>query len=119
QSVLGRGGMGIVFAARHTISGRRVALKWMEADPVDETGAKERFLREARAMGRIEHPNVVGVLDVGTVGPACYLVMELLRGESLRAVIDREAPMPIDRALALLLPAMEGVEAAHRAIDRH
>jgi serine/threonine protein kinase len=115
QSVLGRGGMGIVFAARHTISGRRVALKWMEADPVDETGAKERFLREARAMGRIEHPNVVGVLDVGTVGPACYLVMELLRGESLRAVIDREAPMPIDRALALLLPAMEGVEAAHRA----
>lgn len=115
QSVLGRGGMGVVFAARHTISGRRVALKWMEPDPSDEPGAKERFLREARAMGRIEHGNVVGVLDVGTVGDAAYLVMELLRGESLRSVIDREAPMPIERALSLLLPAMEGVEAAHRA----
>jgi serine/threonine protein kinase len=115
QSVLGRGGMGVVFAARHTISGRRVALKWMEPEPQDEPGAKERFLREARAMGRIEHGNVVGVLDVGTVGEAAYLVMELLRGESLRAVIEREAPMPIERAIALLLPAMEGVEAAHRA----
>ena len=66
-------------------------------------------------MGRIEHGNVVGVLDVGTVGEAAYLVMEMLRGESLRSVIEREAPMPIERAIALLLPAMEGVEAAHRA----
>jgi eukaryotic-like serine/threonine-protein kinase len=115
ESIIGRGGMGIVYAARHTISGRRVALKWMEPEPDGDAGSMERFLREARAMGRIEHGNVVGVLDVGTVGEAAYLVMELLRGESLRAVIDREAPMPIERALSLILPAMQGVEAAHRA----
>ncbi len=115
ESVLGRGGMGVVFAARHNISERRVAVKWMEADPDGEADALERFVREARAMGRIEHPNVVGVLDVGTEGEVAYLVMDILRGESLRSFMTRENRLPADVALKTLLPAMEGVEAAHRA----
>jgi serine/threonine-protein kinase len=115
ESVLGRGGMGIVYAARHAISERRVAVKWMEADLASEPDALERFVREARAMGRIEHPNVVGVLDVGTEPPIAYLVMELLRGESLRAMIEREGRIEASLAVRTLLPVMEGVEAAHRA----
>ncbi len=115
ESILGRGGMGVVFAARHTISERRVALKWMEADLQDEPDSLERFVREAKAMGRIEHPNVVGVLDVGTEGTIAYLVMEILRGESLRALIAREKRLSPEVALRTLLPALEGVEAAHRA----
>jgi serine/threonine-protein kinase len=115
EAILGRGGMGVVYAARHAISERRVAVKWMEADLQSEPDALERFLREARAMGRIDHPNVVGVLDVGTEGPVAYLVMEILRGESLRARMEREGKLSVETALALLLPAMEGVEAAHRA----
>ncbi|MFO0683862.1 MAG: protein kinase [Sandaracinus sp.] len=115
ESVLGRGGMGVVFAARHTLSERRVALKWMEADEDAEADALARFVREARAMGRIEHPNVVGVLDVGTEGDVAYLVMEILRGESLRSTMAEAGPLSVERAVALLLPALEGVEAAHRA----
>ena len=115
EAVLGRGGMGVVYAARHAISERRVAVKWMEADLQGDPEALERFVREARAMGRIEHPNVVGVLDVGTEAPMAYLVMEILRGESLRALIEREKRVEPTLAVRTILPAMEGVEAAHRA----
>ncbi|MCB9595595.1 MAG: protein kinase [Sandaracinaceae bacterium] len=111
---LGRGGMGVVFAARHKVSGRKVALKWLRGGPGNEA-ALERFVREAKFLGRIEHANVVGVLDVGTEGDSGYLVMEYLRGESLRQLLEREAPLAPDKAVCLLLPAMEGVEAAHRA----
>ena len=115
DGVLGRGGMGVVFSARHLLTGRRVAVKWMLPDAAAEDGAMERFFREARAMGRIDHPSVVGVLDVGADGGAAYLVMEMLRGESLRACLAREGALPVSRAVQLLLPAMEGIEAAHRA----
>ncbi len=114
EAVLGRGGMGVVFAARHALSERPVALKWMEADRDAEPDALARFVREARAMGRIEHPNVVGVLDVGTEGEVAYLVMEILRGESLRSAMTKAGPMEAGEALRLLFPALEGVEAAHR-----
>ena len=106
--------MGVVYEARHCISGRRVALKWVKpAEAHDAIIA--RFVREARAMGRIEHPNAVGVFDVGTVDGAGFLVMEYLRGESLRDLMAREGPLSVPRALELLLPAMEGVCAAHKA----
>ena len=115
ESVLGRGGMGVVYAARHMLSERRVAVKWMEADLQNEPDALDRFVREARAMGRIEHPNVVGVLDVGTDGSIAYLVMDILRGESLRALMTRERQVSPALALATIFPVLEGVEAAHRA----
>ncbi len=115
ESVLGRGGMGVVYAARHTLSERRVAVKWMEADLQNGPDALDRFVREARAMGRIEHPNVVGVLDVGTEGSIAYLVMDILRGESLRELMTREHNVSPALALATIFPVLEGVEAAHRA----
>jgi serine/threonine protein kinase len=82
ESELGRGGMGVVFRARHTLTDRAVALKWMVPDRDADAASVQRFLQEARAMGRIEHPNVVGVLDVGLEGEGAYLVMELLRRRS-------------------------------------
>ena len=115
DGVVGRGGMGAVFRARHALTGRPVALKWMLPDPRADVAAVQRFLREARAMGRIDHPNVVGVIDVGVGERSAYLVMELLRGSSLRAHIERERTFAPARAVSLLLPALEGVAAAHRA----
>ncbi|UJR86622.1 serine/threonine-protein kinase [Sandaracinus amylolyticus] len=115
EGILGRGGMGAVYRARHTLTGRAVALKWMIPDPDADAASVQRFLREARAMGRIDHPNVVGVLDVGVNDGSAFLVMELLRGASLRAYVDREKRLEPSEAIALLLPALEGVAAAHRA----
>ncbi len=114
EATLGRGGMGTVFAARHTLSQRRVALKWLDPELHASPTERDRFLREAEAMGRIEHPSVVTVLDVGTNQAGSFLVMELLRGESLRAHIDRMGRLPARRAVDMLLPAIAGVESAHR-----
>src|SRR4051794_13481897 len=79
---LGEGGMGTVYLARHRLTGRRVALKWVVTR---DAVMRERLLREARAMALLAHPNVVGVLDAGEQGQAVFLVMEYVNGQNLRA----------------------------------
>ncbi|HWO08692.1 MAG TPA: protein kinase [Polyangiaceae bacterium] len=113
DAMLGRGGMGVVFRATHLVSRKPVALKWMLRSTTD-AAAHRRLLREAFAVGRIDHPNVVDVYDVGEEGVCAYLVMELLHGEALRARVDR-GPLGSGEAIDLLLPALRGVSAAHRA----
>jgi serine/threonine protein kinase len=110
---LGRGGMGVVFRATHLVSRKAVALKWMLRSTADGQ-AHRRLLREALAAGRIDHPNVVDVYDVGEEGSCAYLVMELLHGEALRARLER-GRLESGEAVDLLLPALSGVSAAHRA----
>ena len=110
---IGRGGMGAVFRATHVVSQKAVAVKWMLRSASDEH-AHRRFLREARVAGRIDHPNVVNVFDLGQEGECGYLVMELLHGEALRARLER-GPLQVAEAVDMLLPAMRGVAAVHRA----
>jgi serine/threonine protein kinase len=110
---LGEGGMGVVLEAEHTVSGKRVAIKWMRPELASRPEAVERFLREARASARVRHPNVVDVYDVVHEGNAAFLVMELLDGEPLTALLERGG-MPAHELIALLLEAMRGVAAAHR-----
>lgn len=112
EQELGKGGMGAVYRATHVVSDKQVALKWMFRPATDER-AKQRFTREARAAGRIDHPGVVDVYDIGEEGDAAYLVMELLRGEALSSRLSR-GRLGITEAIDLLLPAMRGVAAAHR-----
>ena len=113
EARLGRGGMGVVYRATHLVSQKPVALKWMLRSTTDGS-AHRRLLREALAAGRIDHPNVVDVYDVGQEGVCAYLVMELLHGETLRARLDR-GRLASSEAIDLLLPALRGVSAAHRA----
>jgi serine/threonine-protein kinase len=113
EALIGRGGMGAVFRAVHIISQKSVALKWMLRTGSDEH-MRARFLREVRAAGRIDHPNVVDVYDCGQDTEGCYLVMELLHGESLRARLER-GPVASADAVDLLVPAMRGLSAVHRA----
>lgn len=112
ERLLGAGGMGAVFAATHVITGKQLALKWLLPGANEESGAEQRLLREAQATARIDHPNVVNVFDVGRHESGLYLVMELLRGQSLGERMDHGRLEP-NEAVALLMPALRGVAAAH------
>jgi serine/threonine protein kinase len=110
---IGQGGMGLVLEAEHTLSGKRVAIKWLHPKMANEPDAEQRFLREARAAARVRHPNVVDVYDVLQHDGAVFLVMELLEGESLQQVLER-GRLPLPELIALLIEAMRGVSAAHQ-----
>jgi eukaryotic-like serine/threonine-protein kinase len=96
-SVLGAGGMGVVFRARDEKLGRHVALKTLAPDKVGDARARSRLLREARAAAALEHPAIAQVYDVGEIDDGgAYFVMELVRGKSVRQLIlekllDRDA----------------------------
>jgi serine/threonine-protein kinase len=108
---LGQGGMGVVYAARHVLTGRLVAIKWMLSGGNDKERS-QRFMREARAAGRVDHPNVVQVLDFGEDARGPFIVMEFLQGEPLSSLLSRVRLSPAE-AIDLLMPALRGVHAAH------
>ncbi len=116
--MLGNGGMGAVFAARHLITGRKVAVKRMRQDYARMPGACDRFLREARAASMIDHPNIVQIIDVGLCGGTTgspYMVMEYLKGESVSTYFAREAPLSLDAVARVVLPVLDALAVAHGA----
>lgn len=113
---LGGGGMGTVYRATHLLIDRPVAIKVLSQRFVGDSTAKQRFRREARAAGRMHHPNAVSVTDFGaTADGYLYIVMELLEGETLRDLLAREAPLDIARAVSIMLQTCAAVGAAHDA----
>ncbi|MCC7535393.1 MAG: serine/threonine protein kinase, partial [Deltaproteobacteria bacterium] len=112
--VLGAGGMGTVYEGRHRSLGKRVAIKTLHAPLATDATVVARFVNEARAASRLSHPNVADVYDVGVESGQPYLVIELLRGETLRDLLDREQRMSPARALAVILPIAGALDAAHR-----
>jgi serine/threonine protein kinase/tetratricopeptide (TPR) repeat protein len=110
---LGRGGMGVVYKAYDPDLDRPVALKLMHA----EGGAREiddRLLREAQALARLQHPNVIAVYDVGTFQGHVFIAMEFVQGKTLRQWL-KDDPHPRRQVLEIFLAAGEGLLAAHRA----
>src|SRR5690242_14701063 len=89
ESQLGKGGMGSVYRAYHDSLDRQVAIKFMAASLAGDNDFVQRFLREARLMAKLDHPNIVRVYDCGEWEGSPYLVMELLEGETLRERIER------------------------------
>src|SRR5437868_1776244 len=88
--LLGSGGMGAVYEAIHTGLDKRVALKVLHANAATDIAAVTRFLREGKAASKIQHPNVVDVTDVGAENGVPFLVMEMLQGEDLAKLLERE-----------------------------
>jgi tRNA A-37 threonylcarbamoyl transferase component Bud32 len=106
--------MGTVYRATHLLIDRPVAVKVLNQRFVEDEAARERFRREARAAGRLRHPNVAAVTDFGqTADGLVYIVMELLEGRSLREVIAEDAPLDLARAVSLMLQISGAVAAAH------
>ena len=116
---IARGGMASVYEALDTRLDRTCAVKIMHHGLGDDDAFAERFKREARAVARLSHPNVVNVFDQGDDpeldGGTLYLVMELVAGHTLRDVIRDDAPMQPVRALALMEPIVSALAAAHRS----
>ena len=116
EEPLGGGGMGTVYRATHLLIERPVAIKVLSQRFVGDQTAQERFRREARAAGRMHHPNAVAVSDFGTTEDGwLYIVMELLEGRTLRDLLAREAPLDPARAVSFMLQACAAVGAAHDA----
>jgi hypothetical protein len=114
QEVLGRGGMGAVYLAEHTELHRKVAIKVLVVGKGDDQKlAAERFLREARAVAALDHPNIVRIFDVNRHNDLPYLVMEYVDGETLQQVLDRDGTMPYPAAADAVAQAAAGLQHAH------
>ena len=114
EALLASGGMGEVWAARDLLLDRAVAVKVLGGAFAGDGRAAERLRREARAAGRLEHPAIARMLDLGEGGGRPYLVMELLEGESLAERIAR-GPMGPAEAARVVAAVADALEAAHRA----
>ncbi|CAN94531.1 Protein kinase [Sorangium cellulosum So ce56] len=111
---LGRGAMGVIFAAEHVSLRQRVAVKFLLPRAMTLPGASARFLREARAAAAIRSEHVARVIDVGTGDLGVpYLVMEYLRGRDLQREIEARGPLPVSEAVDYVIQGCEAIAEAH------
>src|ERR1700716_289178 len=99
--MLGRGGMGSVYLAEHPGLGRQVAIKELVNSPASDPVALKRFLQEAQVMARASHPNVIQIHDLELLGDVNYIVLELVRGKSVREWLQR-GPIPPPQVFAVM-----------------
>ena len=112
--LLGRGGMGQVWAVRHEVTHRVAALKLLNGPSHLQQSRRRRFLREARAASAVSHPNVVRVHDFFELPDGTpVMIMDLLEGETLGQKLSRDGALPVDVAAAILLPVVSAVGTAH------
>lgn len=112
---LGEGGMAVVWKAQDTALGRLVALKVLRPQYASDPEFVARFRREAQAAANLAHPNIVNVYDIGEADGQPFIVMEYVDGRSLKEIIREEGPLPVTRALDLVLQTAVAVAHAHRA----
>ncbi len=120
DGVLGKGGMGAVYAATNQAIGRRVAIKVLVADLAERDDIKKRFALEARAAAVINHPGIVDVLDMGETGDGePFIVMEHLEGATLKAVFKKRGIFTPAEAVGVIAPLLDALAAAHQASVIH
>lgn len=111
---IGRGGMGKVFAAVDPTIGRMVAIKQVTSVVSDDPDLLKRFYREAQSTGKLQHPNIVTLHDLGEQDGVPYLVMEYLEGESLERLIQERRPFTLAEKLNIIIQVCEGLAYAHQ-----
>jgi len=115
EKELGRGGMGVVYEAAHTQTGRRVAVKVLSPDLAGNTETMERFMREAQLAAALSHARSTFVFEAGEEQGCPFIVMELMPGLTLKDLAEDEGLMPVSRAVDLIFDIIDGLAAAHSA----
>jgi serine/threonine protein kinase len=113
DSVIGRGGMSVVFGAKHARLGMPVALKVLAPELSSDDTFRERFLHEAQIAAGIDHPNVIPIHDMGLHESSLYIVMRYVAGGDLKTLLSDAGPLQVDRALELLGPIALALDTAH------
>src|SRR5262245_55069322 len=113
ESILGRGGMSIVYRADDLRLKRKVALKLLAPELGEDNSFRERFLRESQLAASLEHPNVVPIYEAGELDGLLYIAMRYVAGTDLRALLRRDGPLETRRALALVSQLASALDAAH------
>lgn len=111
---LGSGGMGVVWEATETKTGRRVALKRLAKSMISDETYVKRFLREAQLVAQISHPKVTFIYCAGSEDDQPYIAMELMPGRTLEDKVKQEGPLPVPAAVDSILDVVDGLIAAHR-----
>ncbi|HYN12739.1 MAG TPA: serine/threonine-protein kinase, partial [Burkholderiales bacterium] len=116
ERVLGKGAMGVVYEGLDPRLGRRVAIKTILKSHLDDDTAKDfarRFVREAQAVARLNHPNIVQVYDFGEESNIAYLVMEFVRGKELKNFFDANERFDLKKAVRIMCELLDALEFAH------
>jgi serine/threonine protein kinase len=113
-SLLGYGGMSIVYKARHKHMDRTVAIKVLHPDLINDPVALERFQQESKAAASLTHPNVVTVYDFGCSQGQAFFVMDCLEGTTLEDLLDKGVYIPVERAINIFRQICDGLESAHK-----
>jgi serine/threonine protein kinase len=115
QSLLGFGGMSIVYKARHMHMERTVAIKVLHPDLINDPIALERFQQESKAASSLTHPNIVTVYDFGMSAEGqAFFVMDCLEGPTLEDLLEKDGTVPLDRAVPIFRQICDGLETAHQ-----
>jgi serine/threonine-protein kinase len=112
-SVIGRGGMAVVYLAEHLRLGRKVALKVLDAEVAEDEAFRERFIRESRIAAGLDHPNVVTVYDAGEADGVLYLSMRYVEGTDLERLLRAETKLEPPRAVSIVAQCAAALDAAH------
>ncbi|MCA8926073.1 MAG: serine/threonine protein kinase, partial [Planctomycetes bacterium] len=113
-SELGQGGMGLVFHGRHVQLGQAVAIKSLHTGLTSNPSARERFVREAQALARLNHPNIIALLNFINDDSGCYIIMEYAEGEDLEAKVQRMGLVPPAECLPWFVQACRALSYAHQ-----
>jgi serine/threonine protein kinase len=113
DSVIGRGGMGVVYLAENLRLKRKIALKLLPPELVEDKDFRERFSRESQMAAAIEHPNIVPIYEAGEVNGLLYISMRYVPGSDLKSLIEKEGPLSLERVVHLLDQAASALDDAH------
>ena len=111
---IGRGAMGVVFKGRDPLIGRTVAVKTITSGVAESVDLLERFYREARAAGGLQHPNIVTIYEMAESGGSPFIAMEYLEGESLEKLVARKAALPLSTKVGYVIQTCRALDFAHR-----
>jgi serine/threonine-protein kinase len=111
--LLGQGAMGVVYRALDPALGRYVAIKVMSQGIAADQELRDRFLREARAAGSLQHPNIITIYDFGEADGFLYIAMEYVEGSDLSEVMERKDPLPITGKIDIIVDVLHALDYAH------